>query len=455
MVLETRVKKINGYGIDSSRDYILYCMEASQRINYNYSLLLAVKLANENNKPVVVLFNITDRYKHSNIRYYKFMIEGILKLRKDFEDLGIKFFIRKGDYVSGCVEFGKKSCCIVLDRNYLSLQRKWRSEVARSVDVAVFEVDNDVVVPVEVLSNKEEPYAYLVRNKIMPIIKNYLVEFEVQTPSIKSDHLDFGDEFYFNTVQEYLDNLNIGKSVKPVSSFVGGYDEARKRLTGFIHNKLHSYKEYRSDPTKDFQSNLSPYLHFGNISPVEIINEILKFYSFDDPNVQSYVNELVVWRELARNFVFYNPNYNKYEGIPDWAKQTLEEHSRDEREYIYTLEDLENARTHDKYWNSAQKELLITGKMHNYMRMYWAKKLIEWTRTPREAFDIACYLNDKYELDGRDPNGYAGISWCFGSFDRPFSERKIFGRVRYMSANGLQKKFDIDKYVEKYENQKY
>lgn len=451
MFLESRIKKLNSRSIDLSKDYVLYCMEASQRINYNYALLFAVRQANNINKPLVVLFNVTDRYKHSNIRYYKFMLEGIIELKGKFEEIGVKFFIRKGDYVSGCVEFGKRACSVVLDKNYLRLQRSWRSEVAERVEVATFEVDSDVVVPVEIASDKEEAYAYLLRNKIMPIIENYLTEFELETPKVKSNHLDFGEELLFESVQEYLDNLNIDKTVKPVSTFIGGYNEAKKRLDEFIQNKLHSYKEYRNDPTKDYQSNLSPYLHFGTISPVEVINEVLKFYSFEDPNVQSYINQLVVWRELARNFVLHNQNYNKYEGIPEWAKRTLEEHSKDAREHIYSLEELENARTHDKYWNSAQKELLITGKMHNYMRMYWAKKLIEWTRTPKEAFDIACYLNDKYELDGRDPNGYTGISWCFGNFDRPFAERKVFGRIRYMSANGLKSKFDIESYVRKYE----
>jgi deoxyribodipyrimidine photo-lyase len=183
-----------------------------------------------------------------------------------------------------------------------------------------------------------------------------------------------------------------------------------------------------------------------------VVFEVLSKYGRKDENVDSFFNELIVWRELARNFCYYNPNYNQYEGIPDWAKETLEEHKNDKREYIYTIEELENAKTHDEYWNSAQLELLKTGKMHNYMRMYWCKKLIEWTDDPKKAFDIACYLNDKYELDGRDPNSYAGISWCFGTHDRPWKERKIFGKIRYMSTSVLEAKFDIKKYVEKVKN---
>jgi deoxyribodipyrimidine photo-lyase len=270
-------------------------------------------------------------------------------------------------------------------------------------------------------------------------------ELEVKSSYIEFDHLDY------SKVDEFISNLQIDKTVKPVSEFYeGGYDNATKFLKIFIEEKLPYYKEFRSDPTKDFKSELSPYIHFGQISTLQIILEILKHYDIKDENVQSFINEIVIWRELARNFCFYNPLYNEYEGIPELAKKTLEDHIKDKREYIYSLEELELARTHDPYWNAAQIQLLKTGKMHNYMRMYWAKKLIEWTDHPKIAFDYACYLNDKYELDGRDPNGYAGISWSFGTHDRPWFERPIFGKIRYMNNKGLERKFDIKKYVEKY-----
>jgi deoxyribodipyrimidine photo-lyase len=244
-----------------------------------------------------------------------------------------------------------------------------------------------------------------------------------------------------------LDILNIDKSVS-LSPFIGGYSQAKRCLKEFIEKKLHKYKEYRSRPELDYQSNLSPYLHFGQISPIEVVLETLSKYKKDE-NVDSFFNELIVWRELARDFCYYNPNYNHYEGIPDWVKKTSEDHRNDKRDCVYTLEEFENAKTHDEYWNTAQLELLKSGKMHNYMRMYWCKKIIEWTQDPKHAFDIACYLNDKYELGGGDPNGYAGISWCFGTHDRLWKERKIFGKGRYMSTSGLEAKFDIKKCVEK------
>jgi photolyase PhrII len=350
------------------------------------------------------------------------------------------------------IELSENAYALITDKAYLKYYRKLNKYIADRLDVPVYEIESDVCVPVEIASDRQEPYAFTFRKKIYSLLDKYIIELKPRAPKIKSVSFDFGiAEITFNNSLDILNILNIDKSVS-LSPFVGGYSQARKYLEEFIEKKLHGYKEFRSHPELDYQSNLSPYLHFGQISPIEVVLEVLSKYGRKDENVDSFFNELIVWRELARNFCYYNPNYNQYEGIPDWAKETLEEHKNDKREYIYTIEELENAKTHDEYWNSAQLELLKTGKMHNYMRMYWCKKLIEWTDDPKKAFDIACYLNDKYELDGRDPNGYAGISWCFGTHDRPWQERKIFGKIRYMSASGLEAKFDIKKYVEKVRN---
>ncbi|MEJ5173483.1 MAG: FAD-binding domain-containing protein [Hydrogenothermaceae bacterium] len=347
------------------------------------------------------------------------------------------------------IKFLKDASVVITDTNYLKTQRLWREYIGKISDVAVFEVESDVIVPVRLVSNKQEPYAMTIRPKIYGMMDRFLTSLEIAPPKIKSENFDV-ESWDLESVEEYINQLNIDKSVKPSDKFIGGYDEAQKLLKIFIEKKLYRYRDLRSDPTVDYQSNLSPYLHFGHVSPVKIVKDILKEYHIDDENVKSFFNELIVWRELARNFCFYNPLYNQYDGIPQWAKQTLEEHIKDKREYLYSLSELEEGKTHDPYWNAAQRELIQTGKMHNYMRMYWAKRLIEWTQHPKEAFDIACYLNDKYELDGRDPNGYAGVSWCFGTHDRPWQERKIFGKVRYMNDKGLERKFNIKKYVERF-----
>jgi len=444
-----RVKPLNDVEFNKNGKFVIYWMSQSHRANFNHSLEFAIDLSNAYRKPLLVYFPITDRYKYSNARYYKFMLDGILEAKKSIEERGIKFIIEKVDDIKQrVVEISRDAFALITDKAYLKFFRRLNQYVADKLDVPIYEVESDVCVPVEIASDEQEPYAFGFRKKIYSIIDAFIVELKPREVKIKSVSLDFGiGELTPKDSLEILNILNIDKSVS-LSPFVGGYSQARKYLEEFIERKLHKYKDFRSHPELDYQSNLSPYLHFGQISPIEVVLEVLSKYGKDE-NVDSFFNELIVWRELARNFCYYNPNYNHYEGIPDWAKETLEEHKKDRREYIYTLEELENAKTHDEYWNAAQLELLKTGKMHNYMRMYWCKKIIEWTDDPKKAFDIACYLNDKYELDGRDPNGYAGISWCFGTHDRPWKERKIFGKVRYMSASGLEAKFDIKKYVEK------
>jgi deoxyribodipyrimidine photo-lyase len=246
--------------------------------------------------------------------------------------------------------------------------------------------------------------------------------------------------------EKLLARLDIDRSVPPVSAFRGGYSQARKLLREFIDHKLDHYDERTNDPSLDFTSHLSPYLHFGQISPLEVA---LAVAEAPGPNEEAFLEQLIVRRELSMNFVHYNPAYDTYDCLPDWAKATLAEHEKDPRPYIYSEDELEQAQTHDPYWNAAQLEMVRAGKMHNYMRMYWGKKILEWSPTPREAFETALRLNNRYELDGRDPNGFTGVAWCFGKHDRPWQERPVFGRVRYMNAAGLERKFKMDAYVAK------
>jgi len=449
--LEERLKKLNGASENLSGKYVLYCMEASQREEFNHALEFAVMMANRYKKPLVVAFFITDRYKFSNARYYRFMLEGILKTKKQITQRGIKFLIRKKTFVEGCMELSKSAVLVVCDKNYLRTQRRWREKLANLLDIPVYVVESDVVVPISLVSDKSIPYAFMYRKKLEGLLENFLKPVERIDPLVRSDHMDL-EGLDTEKVDDLLDLLQIDKSVSTVERFYeGGTDQAKRRLRDFIENKLPHYKEKRNDPAYEMTSDLSPYLHFGQVSPIYVALEVLKFYPADDPNVQAFFNELIIWRELARNFCWYNPFYNSYEGLPRWAKETLEDHTKDPREHIYTIEELEFAKTHDPYWNSAQKELLKKGKIHTYMRMYWAKRLIEWTSHPKDAFDIACYLNDKYALDGRDPNGYSSISWCFGNFDRPWPERKVMGKVRYMSPKSLKERFDMSAYIRRVE----
>ncbi|MDH7499231.1 MAG: deoxyribodipyrimidine photolyase, partial [candidate division NC10 bacterium] len=226
----------------------------------------------------------------------------------------------------------------------------------------------------------------------------------------------------------------------------GGTSQARRHLRAFLQKRIDDYPEARNDPTRDSLSQMSPYLHFGQISPLWIALQVLRTGS---PGREAFLEELIVRRELSMNFVFYNGHYDSYEGIPEWARRTLKDHEKETRPYLYDLQTLARARTHDPYWNAAQKEMVLTGKMHGYMRMYWGKKIIEWSRTPEEAFRAALHLNNQYEIDGRDPNGFAGVAWCFGKHDRPWGERSLFGMIRYMNDRGLRRKFDAEEYVKK------
>jgi deoxyribodipyrimidine photo-lyase len=248
-------------------------------------------------------------------------------------------------------------------------------------------------------------------------------------------------------LDKVLAGLKLDRTVPPAAGARGGPSAARKKLKSFLDRKLDRFHDLRNDPTLDFTSGLSPYLHFGQISPLFIALEAAKHGQ--GPGLDAFLEELIVRRELAHNFTHYNPDYDQYEGLANWAQTTLEEHANDPRDFVYSREAFEQARTHDPYWNAAQLELVHTGAMHGYMRMYWGKKILEWTAHPREGFDIALYLNNRYQLDGRDPNGFAGVAWCFGQHDRAWGERPVFGKVRYMNANGLRRKFRIDAYVAK------
>ncbi len=361
-MFKDRVYKLNKKEENSKRKYVLYVMEATQREDFNHALEFAVEKANSLKKPLVVAFFITDEYKFSNQRYYRFMIEGIIKTKRDIEKRGIKFIIRKQRYKAGTLELEKDAVCIVLDRNYLKTQRNWRKEIAEKSEVAVYEVESDVVVPIQVVADKQIPYAYLYRDSLYKVFEEYINPVEKITPKIQSINMDL-EGLNPENPQDIINILNIDKTVSTVEKyFTGGSDEAEKRLKIFLEKKLYKYKDLRSDPTKDYTSNLSPYLHFGQISPLKIVLEVLKYYDREDENVKSFFNELIVWRELSRNYCWYNSLYNQYEGLPNWAKETLEEHIKDKREYIYTLEDFELGKTHDPYWNASQERTIKNRK---------------------------------------------------------------------------------------------
>jgi deoxyribodipyrimidine photo-lyase len=449
MIQKERIKPLNSKRL-RSQSYVLYWIQASQRTEYNHALEYSILKANELNRPVVVFFGLTDDFPEANERHYVFMLQGLKEVQSSLEKRGIKMVIRHNSPQRGVLELSKNACLVIVDRGYLKIQRDWRSFAAENMECPLVQVEGDVVVPVEEASPKEEYSAATFRPKIKKKLDQYLVPLKKANPKIES--LDMKPySLDLNNPNKVISNLNIDRSVSRVDSFRGGTGEAKKHLENFLKNKLDHFQELRNDPTLDYLSNMSPYLHFGQISPLYIALRVLKTRS---SGKDAFLEELLVRRELSMNFVFYNNNYDAFDGLPQWAKKTLREHKKDRREYTYTLEELENAEIHDPYWNAAQEEMRITGKMHGYMRMYWGKKILEWTKTPEEAFKTAFYLNNRYEMDGRDPNGFTGVAWCFGKHDRPWRERNIFGKIRYMNASGLRRKFDADLYVQKVERLK-
>ncbi len=444
MVQRERIKILNDKKPLDGK-YVLYWMQAAQRTEYNHALEYSIRKAHELKKPVLVFFGITENWPQANERHYYFMLEGLRKVHRELRDDGIQMVIRRQSPDDGAVELAKAAALAVVDAGQLRHQRKWRQNVAGRIKCPLYEVETNLIVPVEEASDKENFSAGTFRPRITKQLSKYLVPLKHTKPKLDSLGLKFRS-FDIENIDKAVSKLDIDHSIGKVTSFEGGTDRAKKKLRDFLRNKLDKFEKLRNDPCADCVSGMSPYLHFGQISPLYIALEVLKT---SGKGKDSYLEELIVRRELSNNFVFYNDKYDTFSCLPPWAKRTLNFHRKDKGEYVYSLKDFEQAKTHDPYWNAAQKEMMLTGKMHGYMRMYWGKKILEWSRNPQTGFKIALELNNRYELDGRDPNAFAGVAWCFGKHDRAWSERPVFGKIRYMNAAGLKRKFDVDAYVKK------
>jgi deoxyribodipyrimidine photo-lyase len=447
MIQAQRIKLLNNKKKQNG-SYVVYWMQASQRVEYNQALEYAIRLANKYFVPVVVYFELIDDFPEANARHYFFMFEGLLEIERALEKIKISFLINhiSEKKYTDLITLSQNAILVVTDKGYLAIQKKWRSNYALKLSCPLIQVESDVIVPVEMASSKEEFSAATLRKKITPLLNKYLQNLKQTIPRKSSLHLQF-NSYGLSPLKKALSYLNIDHSIPPAPFYHGGTEQAKRHLELFLAQRIKYYAYLRNDSSKDFTSNLSPYLHFGQISPLFIALGVMAHKIPEGKN--EFLEELIVRRELAINFVYYNSEYDSYGCLPDWAKRTLDKHKNDKRAYTYTLKELEHAKTHDIYWNAAQEEMLTTGKMHGYMRMYWGKKILEWTKNPEEGFKIALYLNNKYELDGRDPNGFAGVAWCFGKHDRAWPEREIFGKVRYMNASGLKRKFDVEDYVKK------
>ena len=423
---------------------VLYWMTRDQRVDDNWSLIYALNLGYKLKQPVFTVFNLVDEFLDSQPVHFQFMLEGLAKLCIDFQRLNIGFKIIKGNPKEEIPAVIKKlkASILISDFDPLKIKRNWQDDVADKTTIPFHIVDTHNIVPCCYASDKQEFAAYTIRPKIHKNLREFMDDLPDLLPYEHFDPalLKISDK----TIDPKTEMSGLPDSNYKIRS---GPDEALDTLRIFLKDKLAGYAEKRNDPSLGHISGLSPYLHFGQIAAQRVALEVS---SADAPreDKKAFLEELIVRKELSDNYCYYNKNYDNFDGFPEWAQKTLNKHREDKRKYLYTPYELEDADTHDKYWNAAQIEMVKTGKMHGYMRMYWAKKILEWSRSPEEAQEAAIYLNDKYELDGRDPNGYTGIAWAIGGVhDRAWTESLIFGKIRYMNDNGLKRKFNIDEYV--------
>lgn len=444
-VAEARIRRQNAVPFRGDGDYVLYWMQQSQRVAENHALAFALEMASFLQKPLVVAFCLFGGYPEARWPHFVFMLEGLKALSRKFEALNIPFVLRIGEPEAVLPALIHKAEALVLDVGYLRHQKRWREHFGREAGCAVFAVESDVVVPLAQALERRAWAAHVLRRKILPLLPFFLEEPHMPAALPFRGLPPAGEDA--GEGEALLRRAGVPFSpLPPASPFQGGEDAARRCLEDFLLKKADRYVKERSLPHCHAVSFLSPYLHFGMIAPTLVLRRIQA--SPLKPEVRdAIVEQLVVRRELAMNFVQYTPDYDRYEALPSWAQETLAAHSKDVRPFLYSLEALEKGESHDPYWNAAMKEMRLTGYMHNVMRMYWGKKILEWSPSPEEAFERLLFLNNRHFLDGRDPCSYAGCGWILGLHDRPWPSRPVFGSIRFMTASGLERKSRIRDYV--------
>lgn len=445
---------------------ILYWMQASVRVRDNLALAWAQQEARARNLPLDVLFCLDASYPEANQRSFAFLLDGLYDVAEGLEALGLTLTVALSPPLPAVLAAGAQAALVVFDRGYLPHARRQRWDIAQKLPCPVVMAEDNVAVPVKTVSEKDEWAAATLRPKLMrlaslepplaqpqPGLAEGSSEALVEALTLAGIRVLAG-----RPSRALLPELGVDASVA-ATALRGGEVAAWSRWEHFRDAKLGAYDKDRNDPTLDGQSGLGPYLHFGHLSPMSLTHDLKTRDLWKEPTtfkkagedaVSRFLDELLVRRELSINFVVHNADHATWNCLPTWAKKTLEDHRHDHRAAVYTGAEWEAATTHDKVWNAAQCQLASTGILHGYMRMYWGKKILEWSADPGQAYLDAVYLNNKYALDGRDPNSYAGVAWCFGKHDRPWGERAVYGLVRCMTEGGLRKKFDVDEYVRRF-----
>ena len=446
MIEPARIKILKDGPERDDASYVLYWMGLSQRAAFNPALEYAVGEANERNLPVLVCYGIAEGFPEVNARHWTFLLQGMAEVGPDLARRGIGFVARREPPVETALTYAKDAALVVLDRNYLAPIKRFYADFVRRAPVRVVQVEGEVVVPVETASPKHEYAARTLRPKILKLRDDYMSEPKPERVKHKAGGLKTESTLGLDDIPKLVASLRCDHSVDGVRRFTGGAKEAQSRLKRYLGGPFAHYATVRGKPEADSASHMSPYLHFGQISPVDIALKVRDAKAGDADDRTAFLEELIVRRELAINHIHYAQNYADYEVLPDWARKTLLEHRKDKRPFLYTATQFERGETHDRYWNVAMLEMRSTGYMHNHMRMYWGKKILEWSASPEEAWDTTLRLNNRFFLDGRDASSFTNVAWLFGLHDRPWGTRPVYGTVRSMGQNTF-KKFDAEAYV--------
>ncbi len=424
---------------------VVYWMSREQRVADNWALLWAQQEALSREKGLQVIYCYDPAHCCPALRHALFALQGLAELQQRLSRYNIGFFLLEGDPAESISSHLRQHDCHLLATDFSPLRKKRRllEQLCERLVLPICEIDSHNIIPAWLISAKKEYGAYTIRPKINRLLPDYLTDFP---ELLKHPYGALPGEkpIAVSRLAARAENHLAGELV-----WIKAGEKAAQTAMTNVLNSLEDYAQNRNDPTKDAQSGMSPYLHFGQLAPQRLAWEVYHSALSRDTR-ECYLEELIVRRELADNFCLYEPSYDTFQGFPDWARKSLDEHRDDTREYRYSLEQFEQAQTHEMLWNGCQLDLVSSGKLHGYLRMYWAKKILEWSSGPEEALEYAITLNDTYSIDGSDPNGYAGIAWAIGGVhDRAWRERSVFGKIRYMNEAGCRRKFDVDRYLEK------
>lgn len=480
-----RITQANEKSIHSEGDYVLYWMTAFRRTKWNHALQRATQLASDLNKPLIVFEPLRVNYRWASDRFHRFVIEGMRSNEEAFQHKSVTYlpYVEPTTHAaSGILEqLSQRACCVVTDDYPCFFLPALIREAKKRIGTRFEVIDSNCIIPIR-LADRTFTVAHSYRRWMQKNIIEHLAELPEEDP-LSGVQLPVLDQSIVKEIQAKwpkanfdqlldsggLDSLPIDHSVPAVAEMTGGEAEASNRLRTFIGKKLAGYDSDRNHPDFQATSRLSPYLHFGHLSSFEFVQVILKREKWSatragTPNgkntgfwnltasSEGLMDQIITWRDLGFNFAARHPReIDRYESLPNWAKTSLSLHSSDPRPHLYDLHAFETASTHDPVWNAAQRELVSTGMLHNYMRMLWGKQILHWSKTPREALKVLIHLNNKYALDGRDPNSYSGIFWVLGRYDRAWGpKRPVFGSVRYMTSESAQRKLKMKKYLAKH-----